>query len=356
MGGQLGQLPAARDRQSLRRVQGSPAHRRDRGTHTTGRMLMQPWESHLLELPAHMPVYQQVQVLLEQQRATWELFREGQAALDNLQIRTFGSVGERVVVQANPRRRISTDAKVDPASVAKRPCFLCPDALPPLERGIAFGEYVILPNPYPILRRHVTVAFRSHTPQRLAGRVADLLALTRALGPDMFVIYNGPRCGASAPDHQHFQACSCRGVPLFEQLPAAQSMEYLTPLTIAGRNLLYLSYADSARLEARIQAIVSSLETLLGEPGEPMVNLVARYHNGRYQVSVFPRARHRSACYFAEPAQRIAISPAAIEMAGVVVVADVDHFDRVNEAVVRSVYEEVTLGSELFNRLVEAVR
>ncbi len=318
---------------------------------------MQPWKPKLLTpLSPDTPVYRQLLDLFEQQRAAWGLFREGEAALDSMQSKTFGVGPDRVIVQANPRRRTSTNAKVDPASVATRPCFLCPDALPPNERGVAFGDYVIMPNPYPILRHHVTIALRSHAPQRLAGRIADLLALTRALGPELFVIYNGPRCGASAPDHQHFQACAGRGVPLFEQLPPVESEDQLMPLTIGGRRLLQLSTHDAAWAEQRIGAILRALGALISEGEEPMVNLVARYANGRYHVSVFPRERHRSACYFAEPRYRIAISPAAIEMAGVVVVADVNHFDRVNEAVVRGVYEQVTVRRDTFDRLVEAVR
>lgn len=315
------------------------------------------WEPRLLRPSSpDTPLHRQVMDLLEQQRATWELFRAGEAALDEMQVKTFGSGADRVIVQANPRRRLSTNAKVDPASVAKRPCFLCPDALPPPERGVAFGDYVVLPNPYPILRHHVTVALRSHTPQQLEARIADLPALTRALGPEMFVIYNGPRCGASAPDHQHFQACETRGVPLFEQLPPVESGDALRPLTIGGRRLLHVATGNAAWAQERIQTILTALRTLTGEKHEPMVNLVARYIDNRYQISVFPRERHRSACYSAEPPQRIAISPAAIEMAGVVVVADVKHFDRVDEAVVRGVYEEVTLKRETFDRLVEAVR
>jgi ATP adenylyltransferase/5',5'''-P-1,P-4-tetraphosphate phosphorylase II len=317
---------------------------------------MSAWDAKLIEPSSpREPMLQQVHALFQQQRATWELFRNGEAALSKIKSRILTIDDKRVIVQANPGRSSSTNAKVDPASVAKRPCFLCPDSLPPLERGIAFGNYIMLPNPFPILKHHMTIALRNHEPQQLDNHIEDLLAVTRALGPEMFVIYNGPRCGASAPDHMHFQACVREGVPLFEQLPLASDKDQVVPLTLWGRNLVVCSFGQASQAQACIQSVITALKDSTGEKSEPMMNIVALFRDDRYIISIFPRARHRSACYFAEPKQQIAISPAAIEMAGIVVVANMDHFDRVNENVVLSMYKEVTLGNDLFSRLVEAV-
>jgi ATP adenylyltransferase/5',5'''-P-1,P-4-tetraphosphate phosphorylase II len=317
---------------------------------------MSTWDAKLIAPSSpHASLLQQVHALFQQQRATWKVLRDGEAGLAAMKIKRFSLDGRRIVVQANPGRAVSTHAKVDPASVAGRPCFLCPGSLPPLERGISFGDYVLLPNPYPILKHHMTIAFRSHVPQLLEGRLNDLCALARALGPEMFVIYNGPRCGASAPDHLHFQACSSEGVPLFEQLPLDSGNDQVLPLTIWGRNMLVCSFGEAERAAARIQSIASALKDITVEQGEPMMNVVALYRNGRHIITIFPRAKHRSACYFAEPRKQISISPAAMEMAGIIVVANIDHFDRVDESVVRSMFEEVTLGDNLYSRLVEAV-
>jgi ATP adenylyltransferase/5',5'''-P-1,P-4-tetraphosphate phosphorylase II len=317
---------------------------------------MNNWKPHII-IPASpgQPLVRQVKELLEQQRATWDLFRRGEASLLEITSKKYSFDNREVIVQANPGRSISTNAKVDPKSVAERPCFLCPGSLPPPERGVAYGNYVILPNPYPILRHHMTITFRDHEPQRISGRINDLLSLTKELGPDMFVLYNGPRCGASAPDHMHFQACSSANIPLFEQLPYFSGDNQTIPCSSLERNYLSCSFNDTAEAEKNIQSALTALRSITGEPREPMVNIIALYSENRYIVNIFPRAKHRSACYFADPPKRLSISPAAVEMAGIIVVADATHFDRVHKDTVLGIYREVTLEKDQFSRLVELV-
>ena len=258
---------------------------------------MSPWDAKLIKPSSPgVPLAEQVQALFNQQRATWDLFRDGEAQLAGMKIKTFEKNGRCIIVQANPGRTVSTGAKVDPESVAGRPCFLCPGALPTPERGVSFGDYVLLPNPYPIWKRHMTIPCRLHVPQLFEGRIMDLLALAKALGPEMFVIYNGPRCGASAPDHMHFQACESAGVPLFDQLPADNGNDRVVPLTIWERNLLACSFKDAEQAYKRITVIIRALKDITAEPDEPMFNCIARYADGRYTLCLFPRAKHRSAC------------------------------------------------------------
>ena len=314
---------------------------------------MNAWSPFILPSPPTMPLRQQVQQLLTQQRASWELFSKGEAALSGIISKQLTIDGISVIVQANPGRSISTNAKVDAKSIADRPCFLCPGSLPPEERGVAFGDYIVLPNPYPVLRNHLTIAFSRHEPQQITTRLHHLCRIAKELGPDLFVLYNGPRCGASAPDHQHFQACSAEGVPLFAQLPEKGSTDTIVPLTLGGRHLISGNFATADYTTGFIASTLSNLQSLNNSDDEPMLNLVVRFSNDRFSVAVFPRAKHRSACYFAEPSQRLSISPAAIEMAGVIVVADRDHFDRVDAEAVAALYREVTLDAHSFSRLVE---
>lgn len=314
---------------------------------------MNPWAPIILPSPPTMPLRQRGQQLLAQQRASWELFGNGEAALSGIISKQLMIDGISVVVQANPGRSISTNAKVDARSVADRPCFLCPGSLPPEERGVAFGDYIVLPNPYPVLKSHFTIAFCHHEPQQVGTRLHALCAIAKELGPDLFVLYNGPRCGASAPDHQHFQACSAEGVPLFMQLPDKGSTDTIVPLTLGGRRLLSGNFATTDSTIEFLASVLSNLQSLSNRDDEPMLNLIVRFCYDRFSVAVFPRAKHRSACYFAEPSQRLSISPAAIEMAGVIVVADLDHFDRVDAEAVAAIYREVTLDAYSFSRLTE---
>jgi hypothetical protein len=290
-----------------------------------------------------------IDALLLHQRENWRLFREGEAALSGMQTRVISEGRAQVVVQANPGRRKSAHAQVDPESISRRPCFLCADNIPSDERGIAFGDLVILPNPYPVLRRHFTIPSREHNPQRLEGRVPAMFELARALGPGMLVFYNGPRCGASAPDHFHFQACSTAGVPLLAHLPP---LERKVAYTTFGRGLLVYSDRDA---ESAVEHVRHVLYKLPADDGEPLINVLAVFQDDRYLTILWPRSKHRPDCYFKEGDERIAISPASMEMAGILVVAEPDHFDRVDRETVVSIYKEVSLEAKEFKKLAEAV-
>jgi hypothetical protein len=308
------------------------------------------WESILLETAQpvrDLPL--QIDALFSQQRETWDRFRQGELALSSMQTRTYTQDGGHIIVQVNPGRRESTLAQVDPVTVSKRPCFLCPENIPKPERGLAFGDLVILPNPSPVVRRHCTIPSREHTPQRLPDRIGDMLELARALGPEMLVFYNGPRCGASAPDHFHFQACNTQGIPLLTHLPQS------TPFENFGRRMLIFADKDAGKVAGRLRQALEALSEQSEDDAEPMVNVISVHRDGRNLTILFPRARHRPECYFAKDESRIAISPAALEMAGILVVAEPDHFDRVDQATALAIYQEVSLDEERFAKLIGAV-
>ena len=295
------------------------------------------------------PLRQRIDVLFEQQRSTWPALRDGEAALSQLKRKTLTLDGESVVVQVNPARRRSTLAKTDTKAIAARPCFLCPENMPTEERGVAFGDFVVLPNPFPILPLHCTIANREHQPQQIAGRVSDFLRLAAAIGPDFAALYNGPRCGASAPDHLHFQSARAEDVPIFEQLPSEARMSSHTSF---GRNMLIFRGADQECIQSDLEHAVEALGKLDPESDEPMLNLLARVEAGNFTIVLFPRAAHRPACYFSEGPDQLLISPAILEMCGILVTTEPDHFDQVGANTARSIYAEVSIADTEFGRWV----
>ncbi len=301
--------------------------------------------------PADLPG--RLEALFDQQRAAWPALADGVAALAGMRTRVVALDGAEVVIQANPGRRKSTHARVDPTSVAKRPCFLCPANMPDAERGLAFGPLVILPNPYPVLPGHCTVPVRDHVPQRIAGHTGTLLALAEGLGESQIAFYNGPACGASAPDHLHFQACRAEGVPLIGELPEDIAPDEIRPHRSAGRRLLVFG---ARAAEAGLRRALSALAAVAPADPEPMVNLLALRRAGQSLAVLVPRARHRPTQFFAEGHARIAVSPAALEMAGVLVVAEPDDLNKVDSETVRDIYAQVSLDEERFSHLVEALR
>jgi hypothetical protein len=274
-----------------------------------------------------------------------------------------------VIVQHNPKRIRSTAARVDDASIGARACFLCPDGLPAEEKAIEYGdELMILCNPFPVLDRHLSVVHREHTAQQIDGNLETMLHLARDLAPDYFVLYNGPRCGASAPDHLHFQACSREGLPVDSLLAeepteaahcdicatgAGEGFELFT-LTNGGRTIVVFRGSRADELAGWVYKTIGELSRdSFGN--EPMVNIISAYDKNQWTVYLFPRARHRPACFFAEGEARLLVSPGAIDMAGVIVVPERSHFERIGGEQVEAIYAEVSLGEDRVIEVVERV-
>jgi hypothetical protein len=309
------------------------------------------WERILQNDRPGEPLRQRVNALFAQQRDTWPMLRDGEASLRQLQRKTLASDGESIVVQMNPARRRSTLAKTDAQSIAARRCFLCPDNMPIEERGVAFEELVIMPNPFPVLPLHCTIASREHGPQRIAGRVESLLRLALQIGPDLAAVYNGPRCGASAPDHFHFQAASAQEIPILSQLPPGDGGRSLVAATSFGRHMLIARDADLAPVSRAIEKAISMLTDIEQPSDEPMLNLLARYDRNQYAAILFPRRAHRPACYFATGPEQLLISPAILEMCGILVATEAEHFERIDAKIARGIYQEVSISDTDFARL-----
>jgi hypothetical protein len=319
--------------------------------------------------------------MLEQQRQNWALLAQGEASFAKIVSRSIEDGGSTVIVQSNPGRRVSTGAKVDPKSVAARPCFLCEKNLPTEERGVAFGEdLVIFANPFPIVADHLSIVSRAHVPQQIAGRVEEMFALARGLGPEMMVIYNGPACGASAPDHFHFQAGASRVLPITRDLARVLTgwqaeraasrrraetgarihseripSDRCVALEAFGRRALVFRGSDARALALGVGRAISSLGRVLEKSEEPMINIVASFERDQLTAYLFPREKHRPACFFATGEDQILWSPGALDMAGIAVIADPDHYDRVTSGVARAVYEEVSVSAGSFRRWTEVL-
>jgi Domain of unknown function (DUF4922) len=298
-----------------------------------------------------------VEGLAEQQLATWPMLRDAVAGLARVEYKRLSAKGSEVLAQFNPQRIVSTGAKVDAATIKQRPCFLCVENLPPEERGVAFGaDFVALYNPFPVLPRHLVINSRRHIPQTIAGNFGTLLDLALELGGEFFVIYNGAACGASAPDHLHFQACERKSLPIIREietwerldLPNDFGVEMFT-LKDYRLNALIVRGADRVGLIGWFDIALRRLAEVTGAKSEPMINLVVMRDGGRWTVIVFPRSKHRPDRYFAEGDAKLTVSPAAIDLAGVLVAPQPDHFAKITSRDAEEIYAEVTLENTAFD-------
>ncbi len=300
--------------------------------------------------------------LLTEQLASWETARNNYAALSGVRMKELSVDGIPYKIQFNPARIVSSGAKVDAKSVRERKCFLCPANLPPVQKAVPFGgHYHILVNPFPIFPRHLTIAEQTHTPQRIATRFADMLELAEAL-TEYTIFYNGPRCGASAPDHAHFQAGNKGFMPIekdWRGQTAGKIADYrkatLWHLDDAPRATLVIESASKEDAADLFDVIYRSFDREAGED-EPMMNVLALYETGRWVVFVFPRKRHRPSCYTAEGEANLLSSPASVDLGGVFIIPVEKDFLKIAAEDVAQILSEVCLSPADFRKMRQRIR
>jgi ATP adenylyltransferase/5',5'''-P-1,P-4-tetraphosphate phosphorylase II len=300
--------------------------------------------------------------LLEQQKTAWPQLAEGCRAFETVRVRELHGDGCSVRLQFNPRRIVSSGAKVDAQSIQARPCFLCLDNLPVQQKGISYGdEFLVLCNPAPIFAQHFTISHVRHQPQAIAGHVEILLKLARDFSPQLSVFYNGPRCGASAPDHMHFQACPAQTIPLETQidelaqrLPAKKlpgvSVHMIESLK---RKILLLTGADQSAMAPTLLRTFEVMKEAMRSDEEPMMNIVCSFREDLYRVLIFPRCKHRPEVYFREGEDRILISPAAVDIGGLIITPVEKDFLQVDAQTIESIYREVSITPETLRQIID---
>lgn len=303
-----------------------------------------------------------IMALLDRQLSEWDTAQNNYVALQNVQIKEVQVEGVRYKVQFNPARIVSSGAKVDTVSIQARKCFLCEENRPSVQEGILFkGHYQILVNPFPIFPRHLTIPETTHTPQRIEGRFEDMLELAQAL-TDYTLFYNGPKCGASAPDHAHFQAGSKWFMPIetvWKTLPKSEVTRYndgvLYRLNEAHRSTLVITARTIESASHLFNAIFRTLPQT-SEKEEPMINLLTWYEEMQWTVCVFPRSKHRPDCYYAEGIENLLCSPASVDLGGVFITPRETDFQRITAAHIGQILTEICVSSEEMTRICQQIK
>lgn len=297
----------------------------------------------------------------ETQLAAWPMAAANFEALGGVKVKELDVNGMPFKVQFNPARMASSGAKVDAASLKARPCFLCEKNRPEVQIGIEWNDrYTILVNPFPIFHRHLTIPDTSHTDQLIAGRIADMMGLAAELN-GYTVFYNGPRCGASAPDHMHFQAGNS------DFLTIAPAIENAELKTIAADGdatpslvdtlpvkVFVIDAADHSAGERLFGRLLEAMPVPEGER-EPMLNLLCYSTPAGERLVVIPRKRHRPACYGTDNGCML-ISPASVDVGGVFITPRPEDFERMDQAAIASILDEVCLTAEEIGEIASHVR
>ena len=303
---------------------------------------------------------------IQRQRALWPMADKNFSALERVRTKTLHLGDFEVRVQFNPDRIISSNAKTDKASVSKRPCFLCPEHRFPEQIFLPVitpdaHTYDILLNPFPIFPRHLVIALSEHSDQGIAGRLKDLLFLARFFDGYTF-FYNGPSSGASAPDHHHFQAAPQDLMPIEKLIKARQGR--WEELARRGDARLYLHrgfyrgvFIINSGTEDEAAALFDGLMARLpmekGE-GEPRVNLVAFREGEGVTLVVIARRCHRSHHFYSTEADHLLMSPGCADMAGCFVTPMPEDFDKLDDALLAEMVDEITLPAALEQDIVRS--
>lgn len=315
-----------------------------------------------------------VNEMIEDQKENWELAKKNYEELEqNLKKEKKLEINKEKYskefrIFPNPQRAASTLAQTDAKTIEERPCFLCNQHRPAAQTSVPFRHYEICLNPYPIFRRHLTIIDEEHTPQTIRGRFEDMISLAENMN-EFLILYNGPGCGASAPDHAHFQA-------------AGKEERIFNPFTLKFlNNLLSLDSSAHVYIDSEfytcIGIIAPKRDVLLQqfdmlykeissiyEDEEPLINIVAWYglpsekKFGMHEIPcwsclIFLRSKHRPNCYYDEGENGLLISPAIAEMCGIFPIVREEDMEKVTPEKIAQIYKEVSLTPEQLKKFID---
>ena len=302
------------------------------------------------------------------QLSRWPLACDNFRALKNVRVRETEVGGLTVKLQFNPARMVSSAAKLTKEDIAKRRCFLCRENRPEVQTFMKFEgrkgkKYHILVNPYPIFPDHLVIAMNRHVDQSIWNRYVDMLDLARKY-QDFTFFYNGPRSGASAPDHHHFQGAPEGLMPLendVDRLIASQgnALKYVSSVQDADlyhydkfTTGVFVLRAQTSKSAAKMfYRLLDCAEIPEGE-NEPLINLFTYYRDGEFRSIIIFRRSHRSHHYFSDGPDHLTMSPGCADMAGVFIVPVEDEYNKITSELLSEMVHEVSVPKEEQDRII----
>ena len=289
-----------------------------------------------------------IRAFFTHQLDTWDEIRQRYEALKHVGLKQLG----HRQLQYNPARMVSTGAQIDRQTIAQRACFLCEKNRPEEQLTIDLGDdFELMVNPFPVLPMHFTIVRKTHVSQTILENYTEIHRLLE-LFPELFVFYNGPMSGASAPDHMHFQAGIGQELPLMTVLRKLEKEQQvlikqgngssLSMFNTVSFNAFVIKSKAQETEMALFKQLYAAMPVREGEK-EPRMNIVAWRDGSEDVIVVLPRDNHRPACYFEEGDRRMVISPGALDMAGLIITPREEDFNRMSEDKLTSILKEVSI-------------
>lgn len=293
----------------------------------------------------------------------WELARVNYGLLDRVRSRTIDFGEFQILVQYNPERIRSSAAKVDARSIEERPCFLCARNRPAAQTGLPVeNDLTILLNPFPIFSRHLTIVSGEHKDQRILKNFLSMLELARDL-KNFVIFYNGPQCGASAPDHFHFQAGNRGFLPIESDFLNGRCVNLLTVRKGVevftwkgyGRGIATLRGSNINQVGAIFESFYDSFLLLQPDKPEPMLNILAYADNDVFTVHIIPRILHRPTQFSAKGDAQILLSPASVDLGGVVITPREEDFEKITANDISDIFSQVCMNEKTIISLLKNI-
>jgi len=302
--------------------------------------------------------------LLSEQKKTWLDLREGYESLKDIRERHIFCKGFSVRLQHNPGRIKSSLADVGEGNTNERQCLLCLNHLPEGQKGILYGsDYLILCNPMPVFPSHFTISHLDHRRQNIAEYIDSLLQLMADFGFGWTVLYNGPKCGASAPDHLHFQAIPSGQMPIEKEIREVKRLALIKQVDGVlvyrvrdlGRGVIILEGNEPIAMENALKDFLDAMKKILLIGEEPMINIAGFHEERKWRLVIFPRRKHRPEAFFSEGDARVVISPGVIDMGGLLITPVKKDFERLDAVAVDGIYREVSLEGKTVERAIDGM-
>ena len=274
-------------------------------------------------------------------------------------------LSDQLKVQWNPARIVSTGAKIDKKTLGDRPCFLCDKNRPKEQISKQIDErFLLLVNPFPILPVHFTIPARKHQPQSIYKNYGEMHRFL-SLHSELMVFYNGPKCGASAPDHLHFQAGTSGILPL--QANWQRLSRNLTDIISLNddekialiHDFVVPAFVIISKSEDSDEALFHRLYKSMpvrGDETEPMMNIIAWRKGDEYISVVIPREKHRPEAYFAEGDAQMMVSPGALDMSGLIITPREEDFRKLTEESATAILQECCVSTDKMNSIVTKLK
>ena len=292
----------------------------------------------------------------------WEDARHRFRDLKHVEVR---QLSDQLKVQFNPARIVSTGAKIDKHTLGERPCFLCERNRPKEQMTKQIDDHFqLLVNPFPILPVHFTIPATKHQPQSIYRHYGEMHRLL-SLHSELMVFYNGPKCGASAPDHLHFQAGTSGVLPLqtnWQRL--SRNLTDVISLTDEEkisvlRDFLVPAFVIISKSEDSDEELFHRLYRSMpmrGDESEPMMNIIAWRKGDEFISVVIPREKHRPDAYFAEGEAQMMVSPGALDMAGLIITPREEDFSKINLDKATALLRECGISAEKMDAIVSNLK